>query len=128
VGWALAPQWWLMGNVGYGIYKAAADTLVDWNTLAYMASVGFDVTPEGKSFDLIFYLGAGGVTFMPDHPEAENKTYFGGQFGGKFLYYFTEKVALTVNAVWVLARTDEQDIGTQNTSTIPFGIGIAFRP
>ncbi len=125
LGYNVVRQVWLMGNFS-AYWNDGEGELFDWSNYSYFAMLGYDALAPDMNGDLIFYLGAGAVTFDPDTDVLEQRTYFGLNGGLKLAYNFSQRVAGTLNFAAAVAFSEEDYIGGK-TWLFPLGAGLAFR-
>ncbi len=125
IGYNFARQVWLMGNFAVNWHEGEGD-LPTWQNYAYFGMLGYDALPPNTNGDIIFYVGAGGVTFVPDADQVDSRTYFGLNGGLKIAYDFSPRMALTVTASAAVAFSEE-DFNGGTTWFFPLGVGLAVR-
>jgi len=125
IGYNFARQVWLMGNFAVNWHEGEGD-LPTWQNYAYFGMLGYDALPPNTNGDIIFYIGAGGVTFVPDVDDIDSRTYFGLNGGLKIAYDFSPRMALTVSASAAVAFSEE-DFNGGTTWFFPLGVGLAVR-
>lgn len=125
IGYNFARQVWLMGNFAVNWHEGEGD-LPTWQNYAYFGMLGYDALPPNTNGDIIFYIGAGGVTFVPDIDQVDSRTYFGLNGGLKIAYDFSPRMALTVSASAAVAFSEE-DFNGGTTWFFPLGVGLAVR-
>jgi len=125
IGYNFARQAWLMGNFAVNWHEGEGD-LPAWQNYSYFGMLGYDALPPNTNGDIIFYVGAGGITFVPDADQVESRTYFGLNGGLKIAYDFSPRMALTLTASAAVAFSEEDFTGG-TTWFFPLGAGLAVR-
>lgn len=125
VGIMPVPHLWLLGSANYAWHRGA-DDLPDWESAAYYGMLGYSPVPVGMNGLMIFYVGAGSVSFEPQSSELPSEKYFAINGGIKLVYDFSRHVAGTVDVGAAVAFADE-DYAGGDVWTYPLGLGLALR-
>jgi hypothetical protein len=125
VGLTFIPHVWLMGNLGYSWFSGEG-SLPNWKTDGYFAMLGYDIVPPGMNGSMIFFVGAGRVTFDQQEEGGASQTFDAFNGGLKVVYDFNPHVSGTLDLGATLALS-EGDLVGGDVWYFPLGFGLAFR-
>lgn len=125
LGLTIGRQVWLMGSFSYTWHDGEGD-LFDWRNYGYFGMLGYDVVPPGMNGNMIFFVGAGSLTFDPRSEPLESEAYFALNGGMKIVYDVGRRVAWTLDLALAVALSEGELVGG-DAWFLPIGLGLAIR-
>jgi hypothetical protein len=124
VGYVLPSHLWIMGSFSTS-WNPGEGSLTDWQTYAYMAQVGYDLTKGQGIGSAVLFAGGGGVTLNPKSDLLESSTNFGLTGGFKLVLRLANQVYVPINLAAALVFSGEGE--TSDTWLFPLTVGLAVK-